>query len=157
MTHYIKNIAKNGFTHMKTHGNIAILCCFLCLHAMFLAAIFFLYMAVMPLFFLCFQWSFHHMTPIICASCVKIISACPIILKISSIMIINGSQCHIYFEPPCIIHLLTYRYMQREHVWIVKYTLKSNNVIFSMFWISHHVKYFQHFSESPIQLNVVYD
>ncbi len=50
MTAVFINIV-NGFTHMESYGNIEILCCFLCLQAMFLAAKFFLYTAVMSFYF----------------------------------------------------------------------------------------------------------
>ena len=50
------NIAKNGFTHMKTHSNIEILCyIFMRLWAIILVAIFFLYTATMSFFFLFFN------------------------------------------------------------------------------------------------------
>ncbi len=98
----------NWLTHIKTYGNKALLCrfvlffcvggvgvcvyrlCFLLLIFSFTRLSFFIF----PLFSMPFSpYDTNHLCFM---NMWKIISACPIILKISSM-----EECHVYFEPQC--------------------------------------------------------
>ena len=73
MTEVFISIVNNWFTHMKTNGNIAILCCFLCLQAIFSCWLSFLWLSFLyfPFVFNAIFTIWHQLS--VCYKYVKII------------------------------------------------------------------------------------